>query len=88
MFNKTLVLTAMALATVSLSACKDQSSTKTETKESAVMSDGTRVESTTETDIKVDEDGRRSGTVETKTTVDPEGMMNKETTEESREVVR
>lgn len=88
MINKTLALTAIALAAISLSACKDQNKTQTETKESAVLSDGTRVESTTSTDIEVDEDGHRSGTVDTKTTVDPEGMMNKETTEESHEVIR
>lgn len=86
--NKTLALTAVALAAISLSACKDEARTKTESKESAVMSDGTKVETQTETDVKVDEQGNRTGTVESTTTVDPEGMMNKETTTEHHEEVR
>jgi|GEM_PF-6314176 len=86
--NRTLALSAIALAAISLSACKDEARTKTESKESAVMSDGTKVETKTETDVKVDEHGNRTGTVESTTTVDPEGMMNKETTEEVHEEVR
>lgn len=86
--NQTLVLTALALAAISLTACKDEARKQTESKEETVMSDGTRVETTTETDIKTDEFGNRSGTVDTKTTVDPEGMMNKETVEEHHEEVQ
>lgn len=86
--NKKIALTAFALAAISLSACKDQTETKTETKESAVMQDGTKIESHTETNIQTDESGNRTGTVDTKTTVDPEGVLNKETTEQSHEEVR
>jgi outer membrane murein-binding lipoprotein Lpp len=83
--NKTFVLTAIALASISLSGCKDQTRTKTESKESAVLTDGTKIETTSETEVKVDEHGNRTSTSETKTTVDPEGMMNKETTTETHE---
>lgn len=86
--NRTFALTAIALATISLSACKEKATSQTETKESATLSDGTHIESTTESDVQVDENGNPTGTVETKTTVDPEGLMNKETTEEKHEVVR
>ena len=86
--NHTLALTAVALAAISLSACKDEARTQTETTEKAVMSDGTQVETTTQSDITVDEHGNRSGTVESTTTVDPEGLMNKETVEESHEEIQ
>ena len=88
LMNKTLALTAIACAAIGLSACKDETTSKTESKQSATLSDGTKVESKTETDVTVDEHGNRTGTVETKTTVDPEGLMNKETTEERHEEVR
>lgn len=86
--NKYLTLTAIAVAAISLSACNEKTETKTETKESTTMQDGTKVESKTETNIEVDQFGNRTGTVDTKTTVDPEGMMNKETTQERNEEVR
>ncbi len=85
--NRTLALSAVALAAISLSACKDEARTKTETTDKTVMSDGTQVETKTQTDITVDEHGNRSGTVESTTTVDPEGMMNKETVEETHEEI-
>ncbi len=85
--NRTLALSAVALAAISLTACKDEARTKTETTEKAVMSDGTEVETKTQSDITVDEHGHRTGTVESTTTVDPEGIMNKETVEESHKEI-
>ena len=85
--NRTLALTGVALAAISLSACKEEARTKTETTEKTVTSDGTQVETSTQTDITVDEHGNRSGTVDSTTTVDPAGMMNKETVEETHEEI-
>lgn len=86
--HRTLALTAVALAAIGLSACKDEARTQTESREKTVMSDGTQVETKTQTDVKVDEQGNRTGTVESTTTVDPEGMMNKETIEETHEEIQ
>lgn len=87
-FNRTFILTGMAMAALGLSACKDQARTQTESTEKRVTADGTKIETTTETDVKVDEQGRRTGTVESTTTVDPEGLMNKEKVEETHEEIQ
>ncbi|HEY0901675.1 MAG TPA: hypothetical protein VGD95_06080 [Micavibrio sp.] len=83
-----MILTGMALAAIGLSACKDETRTKTETTEKRVTAEGTTIERKTESDVKIDEQGNRTGTVETETTVDPEGLLNKETTEERYEEVQ
>lgn len=83
---KTLALIAMTTAALGLAACsstmnpaykapgKYETSTKTKT------SSGTTYKTYKTTDVEVDEYGNRKATVETSTTKDPEGLMNKSTT--------
>ena len=52
---------------------------------SSTMSDGTKVERETKTDVEVDRYGNKSATTKTTTTKDPEGLFNKSTsTSESK----
>ncbi|HEY8190650.1 MAG TPA: hypothetical protein VIF12_08185 [Micavibrio sp.] len=85
--KKNLALMLMAVAALSLSACKDKQA-KTESTEVSTTADGTKVETKTSSDVKIDDEGNRTGTVKSKTTVDPEGMMNKETIEETHQEVQ
>lgn len=80
--RNTLLLTVMGLAVIGLSACKEKSTVTT------TDANGTQVESTVSRDVETDRNGRTTGTVDTKTTVDPPGMMNKETVEKTHESVR
>ena len=79
--KKNIALVMVAVAAMGLSACKEKVS-QTEVVEKSTVN-GTTVESKTTTETSVDDEGNRRIEAETKTTVDPEGMMNKETTEES-----
>lgn len=87
-FKRSFVLTGIALASLGLAACKDEPRAQTETTEKRVTADGTTIETKSESDIRVNEHGQRTGTVETTTTVDPEGLMNKEKVEESYEEIQ
>jgi len=82
---KTFALIAMATAALGLAACsstnpaykapgKYETSTKTKT------SSGTTYKTDKTTEVEVDEYGNKKATVETHTTKDPEGLMNKSTT--------
>ena len=79
---KTFAFIAMATAVIGLSACssmnpaykapgKYESSTKTKT------SSGTTYKTDKTTNVEVDEYGNRKATVNTETSRDPEGLMNK-----------
>lgn len=74
-----LTIMAMAVLALGISGCKDK--TKSETTEKSVVN-GTTVENKTSTETTVDDNGDTTRDVESKTTVDPEGLMNKRTTEE------
>ena len=76
------ILAVMAVTALGLSACKEKSTT------TATDANGTTTESTVSKDLDQHSDGRVTGTVETKTTVDPPGMMNKTTAEESKTEVK
>ena len=80
--RNTVILAVMAVTAIGLSACKEKSTT------TATDANGTTVQSTVSKDLDQHSDGRVTGTVETKTTVDPPGMMNKTTTEETKTEVK
>lgn len=86
--KKNLALLAMAFVALSLSACDQGEKTQSESTEVSVGADGTAVETTTSTDVRVEENGTETGTVETETTVDPQGLGNKETVEETKTEVQ
>jgi hypothetical protein len=71
--NNTFLLAIMTAAVLGLAACKEKSTT------SVTNADGTTVESTV---------SRDSNSVDTKTTVDPPGLMNKETVEKTHQETR
>lgn len=78
--KKNFALVMMAVMALGLAACKEKKTT-TETSESSTIN-GTTTETNTTTETTVDEHGNRTQEVDSKTTVDPQGLMNKETTEE------
>ena len=84
--KKNLALMAMAALALNLAACDDDQS-KTESTKTVVTTDGTEIQTKTQSDIEVDDQGRRTGTYESTTTVDPEGPLNKETTSEIKQDV-
>ncbi|MGZ9108970.1 MAG: hypothetical protein ACXW4B_09145 [Micavibrio sp.] len=86
--KKNLALIAMAFTALSLAACDQDDQSKTETTETVITSEGTEIQTKTESDITVDEQGNRTGTYESTTTVDPEGPLNKETTSEIKQDVQ
>lgn len=81
---KTIALTAMAAASLALAACSSNPAHRapgTYQKESThTTSSGTTYKSKQTTDVTVDEYGNKKATVETETTKDPKGLMNKSTT--------
>ncbi len=81
-----LTFSVMAFTALSLAACKP--STQTETTERSVDANGTVTETTTQSDLSTDSNGNVEGTVDSKTTVDPEGAMNKETVDETHQEVK
>lgn len=78
--NKNIALALIVALSLGLAACKDEKTTTESTETSTI--NGTTVETETSTETTVHDDGSTSREVESTTTVDPEGMMNKETTEE------
>jgi hypothetical protein len=80
--KNTLLLSVMAVAVLGLSACKEKATVST------TDASGTTTQSTVVQDTKEHANGRVTGTVDTKTTVDPPGMMNKETVKETHEEVK
>lgn len=54
---------------------------------SSTDAQGTTTRRTTSTEVKVDDEGRKSAVVETKTTRDPKGLFNKRTVSETRRVM-
>lgn len=82
MYKKSLIFSAMAILALSTGAC-DENTTSSETTEKSVV-DGTTVESTTSRETTIKDNGDLTEKVQRKTTVDPEGLMNKTTTEEER----
>jgi uncharacterized lipoprotein YehR (DUF1307 family) len=80
--KKLCTLAALALVSFGIAACDDTSeSTVTE---SAVVN-GTEVETTTTRSVDTDNDGDTTIEVEQERTVDPEGLMNQETTTQEYE---
>lgn len=80
--RKNVILAVMAVTALGLSACKEKSTT------SMTDASGTTTETTVSKDVTNHSDGTQTGTVDTKTTVDPQGMMNKTTTEETHTEVK
>lgn len=84
----------LSLMIPSLSACSDIDGDninlapgKYEKSSSSTDAYGTTVKKETTTDVSMDEYGRKKAVVETKTTRDPEGLLNKRTSE-TREVIQ
>ena len=69
--------TALAILVLGIAGCDD--TVETTTTESAVVN-GTEIETTTTKEITTESDGYTHTEVEIERTVDPEGLMNKETT--------
>ena len=79
-------LIIMTIATVGLAGCSYASKNpahkapgKYETSSKTTTSSGTTVRSDQTTHVEVDQYGNRKATVETETSRDPEGLMNKST---------
>lgn len=80
--KKLCTLAALALVSFGIAACDD--ATESTVTESAVVN-GTEVETTTTRSTEVESDGDVNTQVEQERTVDPEGMMNQETTTQEYE---
>lgn len=79
--TKYMMLTLLAVTTLGLAAC-DDTTTKTETTQKGETAAGTVVERTTTTETTNDGDGNVKSESKVETTVDPKGLMNKETVTE------
>ena len=82
---KTLALIAMSAAVLSLGACSSwnpahKAPGKYESSSKTTTSSGTTYKTNKTTDVEVDQYGNKRAVVETETTKDPEGLMNKSTT--------
>lgn len=79
-----LTLLAVSASVLSLAACTSSPTTlapgKYESNTSSTSSDGTNYSTKKTTNVEVDRNGNKTATVETKTTKDPEGLLNKSTT--------
>jgi len=88
-----LVLTALAVTSLSVAACDMQTSPTDlpegsyEKTQESTNSSGTDTTRTSTTDVTVDEYGRKKAVIETETTQDPKGLFNK-TTSDSKTVIR
>jgi hypothetical protein len=85
MTKKLLTLIAAAAATLSVSACYQDTTRplpegRYERSTSSTDEYGTKTQRKTVTDVDVDSEGNRRTVVEQKTTRDPKGLLNKETT--------
>ncbi len=78
-----IALALVAVLSLGLVACKEETSSTTETSE-VTDANGTVVETESSSQTTVDGEGNETTTTETKTTVDPEGALNKETVEETK----
>lgn len=78
MMKKFCTLAAVAVLTLGVTACDEKTETKVE--ERAVVN-GTEVETSTTRTTTVDDHGNATTHIESERTVDPEGLMNKQTTE-------
>jgi hypothetical protein len=79
--TKYFMMMIMAVTTLGLAAC-DDATTKTQNTQKAETLSGTVVERTTTTESNNDGDGNVKSESKVETTVDPKGLMNKETTTE------
>ncbi len=80
-----LALATMTVAAISLAACSSANPAykapgKYESISKTTTSSGTTITKDKTTNVEVDEYGNRKATVETETTKDPKGLMNKSTT--------
>ncbi len=78
-----IALALVAVLSFGLVACKEETSSTTETSE-VTDANGTVVETESKSKTSVDDEGNETTKTETKTTVDPEGALNKETVEETK----
>ena len=80
---KTFALIAVTTAALGLAACSStmnpayKAPGKYETSSTNKTSSGTTYKTNKTTNVEVDQYGNRKATVETQTSIDPEGMMNK-----------
>lgn len=86
-----LTILAVSAGVLSLSACMQSPNSPTslapgqyKSTTTSTNSDGTNYEQEKTTNVKVDRYGNKSATVETETTKDPEGLMNKSTTKTTK----
>jgi len=80
--NKFLTLVCVGLLTLGVVACDDTTETTTIDR---TVENGVAYETTTTRETTVD-DNERTIEIETETTADPEGLMNKETVSETYEM--
>jgi hypothetical protein len=91
MNKKLLNLVATSAVTISLAACMDMQNAfdmptgKSEQTNSSTDSSGTKTTRTSATEVERDGTGHNKTVVKTKTTRDPEGLMNKTTTSQTRD---
>jgi len=90
--NRILPILALGTAMIGMSACAPEHTVlnappgKYETKTSTTNANGTDVDKTTTANVGYDANGNKEATVKTKTTVDPPGLFNKQTTTSSETV--
>ena len=91
--KKIITLTALTLA-IGLTACQQTRPVTSlppgeyEKTTSTTNAQGTEVTKTSKTEVRRDDSGRKTATVDTKVTKDPQGLFNKETTYESHREIR
>lgn len=91
MNKKLLNLVAVSTLALSLSACMDIQNAldmptgKSQTTEISTDANGTKTTRTSSTEVERDGYGHNKTVVKTKTTRDPEGLMNKTTTSQTRD---
>lgn len=89
--NKLLLAMVVMSVLSIISACSDHNALnrapgKYESTTSSTDSAGTTTERSTSEDVSVDDNGNKKAVVKTKTTRDPKGLFNKQTTEQSKTV--
>jgi hypothetical protein len=90
--NRILPILALGTAIIGVSACAPEHSALNappghyETNTSATTPGGTDIDKKTSANVGYDANGNKEATVQTKTTVDPPGLFNKQTTTSSETV--
>lgn len=84
MQTKITLLAALSAVALSVTGCHDSALDKApgtyEKTTSSTDARGTEYKKTTTTDVSVDSEGKKKAVVKSKSTTDPEGLLNKKTT--------